>query len=133
VASLTTWNTGHGGVALTAVSAQVADATQAAGVRLYAPMRRACSKLTSAITAAQAGPPIPQAGLQKQYTGALTTLAKAAAYCQAAISEHPYGDEGVSTHENAAVLHEAMTTFAAGARELYAATAQIKAYSLSHG
>jgi hypothetical protein len=84
--SLTRWNSGDGGATLTAVSDQLASATQAGGLGFYAPMKQACSKLATAVTAAARGEPIPDATLQAQYTEALDTLAKAAAFCQAAIS-----------------------------------------------
>ena len=130
--SLTKWNGGHGGVALAAVSGQLASAAQAGGLRFFAPMRQACVRLASAVTAAQAEPAIPDTTMQRQYMAALATLAKAVTYCEAAISVSPYGDEGVETHVNTAILDQARSAFAAGAGALYQATAQIKALSLGH-
>jgi hypothetical protein len=131
-ALLTKWNSGHGAVTLAAVSGQLANTTQAGGLRFFAPMRQACLRLATTVTAAQAGPAIPDATMQRQYMAALATLAKAVTYCEAGISARPYGDEDIETHENTAMLDKALSAFAAGARELYQATAQIKALSLSH-
>jgi hypothetical protein len=126
-ASLVRWNAGAGGTALTAVSDQLGNATQAAGLRLYTAMRLACSKLATAVSAAKAGPSIPDASLQGWYARALATLTQAAAYCQAGISVHPYGDEDTVTHQNGAMLSRSASAFATGAGELYRATAEIRA------
>ena len=132
VASLTKWNAHRGGVMLTVMSSQLGNATQAAGLKLFAQMRQACSKLATAVAAAKAGPSIPDPVLQRQYTEALSTLAKATAYCERGISARPYGDEDIKTHENVAMVNKSLAAFAAGAKKLYRATAQIKALSLSH-
>jgi hypothetical protein len=133
VASLTKWNANRGGVMLTVMSSQLGNATQAAGLKLFAQMRQACSKLATEVAAAKAGPSIPDPALQRQYTEALGALAKATAYCEAGISARPYGDEDIETHENVAMVNKSLAAFAAGAKKLYRATAQIKALSLSHG
>jgi hypothetical protein len=131
-ASLVRWNAGRGGAALAAVSGQLGDATQSAGLKLFAAMRRACSKLAAAVSAARAGPPIPDAAMQQRYLTSLASLAMGAGYCQAGITARPYGDEAVQTRENGTALGRSMVAFAAGAGELYQATETIKALSLSY-
>jgi len=126
-ATLRNWDAGRRGAALAAVSADVGNASQAAGLKLYAPMRLACVSLGTAVTDAKAEPPIPDAGMQQLYARALATLASAAADCRAGISAHPYGDEDIQTHENSAALGRSASELAAGTRELYLATVKISA------
>ena len=66
---------------------------QSAGLKLYAPMRLACVQLASDISTAQAGPPIPDAAMQRLYTRALTGLSRAAADCRAAITMEGDGED----------------------------------------
>jgi hypothetical protein len=129
--ALTRWHNGSGGAALAAVSGRAGDATQAAGLRAYATMRQACGQVTAAVAAARAGQPIPDGVLQRRYSSALASFATAAAHCQAAISAHPRGDEGIETRQDRPALRRSMAEFAAGARELYRATARILALALS--
>jgi hypothetical protein len=125
-AALKSWDAGHGGAALATASADLDSATQAAGLKLYAPMKLACSSLGTAVTDAQAEPPIPDAAKQKLYAGALGTLATAVADCRAGISAHPYGDEDIQTHENPTVLDRSLSDLAAGTKDLYLATVELK-------
>lgn len=125
------WAAGSGGAALAAVSTQVGTVTQAAGVRQYVEMKMACANLASGVTTAQAGPPIPDATMQALYVKALTQLAEGAADCRAAISERSDGDEYVEAYENSTMLHQAMSAFVLGAKDLFQATAEIEDYS--HG
>jgi hypothetical protein len=110
------------------VTRQLGNSAQAGGVRLYLAMRQACTQLTTAVTAAGAGPPIPDAAMQHRYARALAKLAAAAAHCRAGISTSPSG-ESVTTRVNQAMIQRSMSEFAAGARELYLATGQIKTLS----
>jgi hypothetical protein len=126
-ASLARWDAGPGGAALTAVTNGLGDATQAEGLRLFGVMKDACSKLTTAVTSAKTGPPMPGAGLQGRYARALVTLAAAAADCQAAISAAPSGDEGVDIHRDPRLFHRSVAELASGGRQLYRATAKVAA------
>ena len=126
-AALKSWDAGRRGAALAAVSADIANATQAGGLKLYAPMRLACVSLGTAVTDARAEPPMPDAAMQKLYATGLGTLAAAAADCRAGISAHLYGDEDIQTHENQAVLHRSASELAVGTRELDLATVKISA------
>jgi hypothetical protein len=128
-AALKSWDAGRGGAALATVSIELGDATQAAGLRLFAPMRLACVSVGTAVKDAKAAPPIPNASMQTPYARALGTLATAVADCRAGISAHPYGDEDIETHENLTVLHRSVSEFAAGAKELYLATVKVKVLS----
>jgi hypothetical protein len=119
------WRAGSGGRALTAVVAQMGYALQAAGARLYPEMKLACVRLTSDIQTARAGPPIPDAAMQRMYAKALTELSQAAADCQSAISLHS-GNETVETHLHNALLNRSRTELAAGSKTLYEATADIR-------
>ncbi len=125
-ASLRGWAAGPGGAALARVSGQLGICAQAGGVQLYLVMEQACTQLSAAVTAAGAGPPIPDAVMQHQYTRALATLAAAAGRCRAAISVHGSGGEDITTAVNGALLRRARAELAAGSNELYLATSQIR-------
>jgi hypothetical protein len=118
------WRAGPGGTALLAVTQQLGAAAQSAGLRLYPQMRLACVRLDASIQAARAGPPIPDAAMQKLYGNALTELSGAAADCQQAISEKP-GDETIAIHKNETLFNRSRSEFAVGAKTLYEATAAI--------
>jgi hypothetical protein len=120
------WKAGPGGTTLDAVEQHMGTAMQAAGVKLYASMKLACANLASDVGAAQAGPPIPYATMQRLYANALTGLSSAAADCRNAISEHP-SDETTEVHVNQALLSQSRLEFAAMSKKLYRATAQIQA------
>ena len=60
--------------------------------------------------------------MQRSYGLALAELAAAAGDCKAGISVYPYGDEDVKTYEKPTLLHQSMSEFLTGARELYQAT-----------
>src|SRR5215831_16896661 len=119
------WRAGPGGKALAGVEQQMGTAMQAAGIKLYAPMKTACAGLDSEIGTAQAAPPIPYGAMQRLYAKALTGLSNAAADCRSAISEHP-GDETVDIHVNQALLNQSRLEFAAMSKKLSRATAQIQ-------
>ena len=99
---------------------------QAAGARFYATMRTACGSLASGVETAQAGPPIPDAAMQRLYAKALAGLSNATADCRNAISAHPEGNEGTTIHVNNALLNRTRLEFAATSKKLYRATAQIQ-------
>jgi hypothetical protein len=124
--SLARWKAGGGGAALSVLSAQMGNAMQAGGLRLYPTMRLACTKVGNAVTAARASPPIPDAAMQRWYTTALTALARAAADCRTGISVHPYGDENTRTRERPRILSQSRAEFATGARDLFLATGKIR-------
>jgi hypothetical protein len=122
------WKAGPGGKALAMVANHMGSAMQAAGLELYAPMRMTCVELGSDVGTAQAGPPIPDAAMQRLYANALARLSTAAADCRSAISAHPQGDESISIHVNKALLSQSRLEFAATSKELYRATAQIQSH-----
>jgi len=76
-ARVAAWDAGHGGAALAALSSQFGNVLQAAGVKQYVPMKRACVQLAAEVAAAQAGPPIPDAAMQRLYAKALADFARA--------------------------------------------------------
>jgi hypothetical protein len=104
-------------------------AMQSAGLKLYAAMRRACAQLASDVSAAQAGPPIPDNAMQRLYTMALAGLSRAAADCHTAISIHEDG-EHTAAHVNGPLLNRSRVEFAAASTKLYRATGEIA--SLNH-
>jgi len=119
------WREGPGGSALASVERQMGAAMQAAGVKLYDVMKTNCTGLASEIRTAQAGPPIPDAAMQRLYARALAGLSRAAADCRGAISIDLEGDEDLSVHVNKALLAQSRLEFAAASKKLYRATAQI--------
>jgi hypothetical protein len=121
------WWKGSGGAALTTVETQMGNAMQAAGLKMYSPMRVACVSVASGISTAQTGPPIPDDVMQQLYARTLTGLSRAAADCRAAISVHPHGDEDVDIDLNKGLLNQSRAEFAAMSKKLYTATAEIQA------
>ena len=113
--ALRKWNAGTGGAALDKVSDELSSAAQSGGIKLFSPMKLACSSLAAAVVAAKASPLIPDAVTQKWYAAALAQLASAAAVCQSAISVQGAG-ENVQTEENPALLHRSESELAAGPR-----------------
>jgi hypothetical protein len=126
-AALRAWNAGHGGTALTSVTTYLGEATQAAGVKLFAPMRDACSSLAAEVAVAKLGPVIPDARLEAAYVDALGGLARGATDCKSAISAQANGDEGIQTEEKPSLLHRSEAELAAGGKDLYRVTAKIAA------
>jgi hypothetical protein len=124
------WYRGRGGALLAAISSAYGSVTQSGGIRQYATMRYNCTLLAARVAAARSGPPIPDAAMQKLYRKALIELAKAAADCKTAISQQPDGDESIETHENPQLLRQTNTELAAGASDLFKATAEIQVASL---
>jgi hypothetical protein len=126
------WQSGVGGHDLTTVSARLGAALQAGGIKQYTSMKSACAKLASSVTAAQAGPQIPDAAMQSLYTKALSELAKGAADCQTAISIKATGDETTQANVNMSTLRQATTELSAGATDIFRATAEIEILSRQH-
>jgi hypothetical protein len=120
------WRTGPGEAALSAVTQQMGYAMQAGGVNLYFSMREACVRLASDIQTAQAGPPIPDAAMQRLYAKALTGLSRAAADCRHAITTDPSGDETLDIHLNKAQMSRAQAGFTTASKRIYNATAAIQ-------
>jgi hypothetical protein len=126
------WEAGHGGKDLAAVSRWFGDALQAGGIRQYWTMRHACAQLTGSAATAEAGPKIPEPVMQTLYARALAELARGAEDCLAAITFKPHGDESVETHVDATLLHLSISELAAGARDIFRATAEIEIVSSQH-
>jgi hypothetical protein len=122
---LINWQSGSGGQHLTAVSSGLGDALQAAGVRQYAPMKRACAQLAGSVATAEAGPQIPDAAMQMLYARALAELAKGAADCQMAIPSTSSGGESVAAHVDPTLLHQSVSELSAGATDVFRSTAEI--------
>ena len=120
------WKAGHGGVALANLSQQLGTALMSHGLRQYPVMLQACAKLSSAVAAARAAAPIPDAVLERAYERALTTLASGAATCRAGVSIHQSGLEETAVHVNQAVLGQAVSKLSTGATQLYTATEKIR-------
>jgi hypothetical protein len=123
------WKKGPGGVAWSAVTTQLGEAMQTAGVRLYPTLRVSCTTLGSSVQSAQAAPPIPDSAMQRMYASVLAGLSTAAADCRSAISVHPDGDEGMRINLNKDLLNRSLAQFAADSKKLYTATAAIRALS----
>jgi hypothetical protein len=121
------WKAGPGGTALAAVTQQLGNVTQAAGARLYDSMKLSCTNLASAVTRAQAGPPVPDAQMQRLYAKVLLKLYQAANDCQRAISAQSKGDESVEIHLDRPLLDRSAAEFATDGAQLYKATAEIRA------
>ena len=126
------WQSGSGGHELTAVSARLGAALQAGGIKQYTSMRFACTQLASSVTAAAAGPQIPDAAMQNLYTKALSDLAKGAADCRTAISIKATGDETTQANVDTATLHEAAAELSVGATDIFRSTAEIEILSRQH-
>jgi hypothetical protein len=120
------WAAGRGGVAWSAVTTQLGEATQTAGARLYSQLRLECASLASSAQAALEAPPIPDEAMQRMYAKALAALSATAAGCRNAISVRPEGDEGQQIDLNKALLNQSLARFATESRELYIATAEIR-------
>jgi hypothetical protein len=120
------WRSGPGGAALTTVETQMGNAMQAAGLKMYVPMKLVCGSLASGISAAQSAPPIPYETMQRLYATALAGLSRAAADCRTAISVHVDGED-TDVHTNQGLLDQSRTEFAATAGKFYKATAEIQA------
>ena len=120
------WDAGRGGVAWWAVTMQLGDITQTAGVRLYSQLRLECASLTPSAQAALGAPPIPDEAMQRMYAKVLTALSATAADCQNAISVRQEGDEGQRIDLNETLLNRSLAQFATESRELYTATAEIR-------
>jgi hypothetical protein len=121
------WNAGQGGAALAAISAHLSTALMAHGIGQFIEMRRACVSLVSDVKTASVQPPIPDATMQHLYKTALDSLAAGAANCKAAITSRPNGAEGSVIHTDPALLNMALSELNIGVRDLYNATAEIKA------
>ncbi|HEY1624413.1 MAG TPA: hypothetical protein VGG16_11500 [Streptosporangiaceae bacterium] len=121
------WNKGHGGTNLSAISGQIGAVTQAIGLRQYVAAKASCKVLAGEVRTAQAGPPIPYQAMQKLYKVALSDLAAGAADCQAAISQKDQGDEYIQTSVSKAKMAAATADLKTGAKDLYRSTAAIEA------
>ena len=126
------WQSGAGGKDLAAVSRWFGDALQAGGIRQYSTMRYACAELAASVATAEAGPRIPDAAMQTLYARALAELAKGAVDCRMAIIRKPSGDETVDTRVNTTLLKLSVSELAAGARDIFRATAEIEIVSRQH-
>jgi len=120
------WDTGPGGAALRAVTAQLGNTMQAAGVKLYPEVKQACVALALSVQTALAAPPIPYAAMQQAYGEVLAGLSGAATECRNAISLRPEGDEDLAVNLNKVLLNHSRAVFAAESEALYEATAEIR-------
>lgn len=121
------WNAGPGGTTLAAITARLGTVLMAHDARRYVQMRQECAGLAAEVRSAGAESAIPDSAMEKLYSKALASLAAGAANCQAAVSSRQQGDEDLITKANPALLATAMSELTAGTRDLYIATAGIKA------
>ena len=126
------WQSGPGGTHLAAVSSGLGNALQAAGVRQYSSMKRACAQLAATVATAKAGPQIPEAAMQELFAKALAELAKGAADCQTAISVKLNGEGTVLAHLDTTMLHQSISELSAGATDVFRSTAEIQIISRQH-
>jgi hypothetical protein len=121
------WRKGSGGSAMTRVTIQLGTAAQTAGLGRYTETKQACAELISSTETARNAPPIPDSAIQHAYATSLSGLAQAAADCRNALATHAKGDEDVTVTVNKDLMSRALTELANASRELYAATAEIRA------
>jgi hypothetical protein len=128
--TLEAWHKGRGGVELSALATQVGATAQMVGMRLYAPARSECLALASDVKAVSKAPPIPDTRMERLYVSAVAELGQGASQCEKAISVQPEGDEGQIAAVNRPALSRSVAEMTTGAKELYAATAEINSLGL---
>jgi hypothetical protein len=121
------WNGGRGGAAWRAVSAQLGTVLMMHAEKRIPALRQGCQTLGSAVTAALAAPPIPDQTMELWYKRALTEIGAGAADCHASITSELHGDEDLVVHQNATLINRAISELSTGSKELYKATAYVKA------
>jgi hypothetical protein len=125
-AQVAAWNSGQGGAALAAVSAEVGTVLMTRGAGQFIEMRQACVSLASDVKTVSMQPPIPDTTMQYLYKKALASLAAGAANCEASVSSRLEGDEDNVIHTDPALLNTAISQIDIGFHNLYSATAEIK-------
>jgi hypothetical protein len=120
------WKEGRGGIAWSAITAQLGSLSQIAAAGLYSQLRIDCANLASSVQTARSAPPIPDKIMQRSYAKVLAGLGVASAGCRNAISVHPVGDEGQQATVNKALLNRSLAQFATDSKALYMATAEIR-------
>ena len=126
--SVLKWQSGPGGRDLAILSKQLGQALQAATFRQDSQTEYLCIQLASSVATAKAGPPIPDAAMQKLYAKALAELAKGAADCGTAISVKANG-ESVRSHIDMTMLHLSISELSMGATDVFRSTAEIEVIS----
>lgn len=121
------WNGGRGGTAWRAVSAQLGTVLMMHAEKHVPQLRQACQLLKADVATALTAPPIPDRTMEQWYKRALVEIGAGAANCRASITSELHGDEDLVVHQNAALMNRAMSELSTGSRELYKATAYIKA------
>lgn len=124
---IASWKAGSGGSAMTAVTSQLGIVSQTAGLGRYTDTKQACAQLATSVATARSANPIPDMSMQQAYATSLSGLAQAAADCRSALSTRPNGDEDVDVTVNKNLMNKALTELAAASKELYTATAEIRA------
>ena len=121
------WNGGHGGTAWRAVSAQLGTVLMMDAEKQVPQLRQACQALATTVTTALAAPPIPDRTMELWYKRALTEIGAGAVDCHASITSKLHGDEVLVVHQDASLINRAMSELSTGSKELYKATAYVKA------
>lgn len=117
-----TWNSGLGGQALAAVTADSSNALMANAVGQYANMLWYCQALSVAAGNSGSAAPIPDAAMQAKYAAALSLLKLAAGNCTAGIRVVPDGVEDTVTEVNHADVNLAATELSSAMSLLYIGT-----------
>ena len=124
---LAVWDAGKGGAALKVVSADLGTVLMMHAGKQIPQMPHACRALGVAASAALAAAPIPDASMRLWYKRALAEIGAGATDCRAALSSMLHGDEDLVVNVNTALMDRAMSELTTGSRQLYKATAYVKA------
>lgn len=111
---------------MTQVTTTAGTVLMAHGSGQYPQMLQACKALASAVTAATALAPIPDAAMERAYVKSLTAFRSGTADCEAGITQHEEGVEDTVTQVNQATIDRAMKQFSAGMTDLYIATEYLR-------
>jgi hypothetical protein len=121
-----TWNSGHGGRALAALTQQAGEVVIANATQQYADMLLDCEALSTAVDGAQQATPIPDTRMQLDYSLALTAFKLATGDCIAGIQVIPNGVEDTVTNVNQVDLAAAITELHTGTALLYVGTEMLR-------
>jgi len=125
-APVKTWNSGHGGHALVAVTADSGDVLMASAAGQYANMLPYCKALSVAAGNSESAAPIPDRAMQAKYAAALSLFKLAAASCTAGIQVVPDGDEATVTKVNHIDLDLAAAELSRATSLLYIGTEMLR-------
>jgi hypothetical protein len=121
-APVKSWDSGPGGKALSAITAQSGSVLMAHSAGQYSEMLQSCQALASAVQAARTAPVIPDSAMQAKYTASLTAFGAAASDCTAAITQSTEGVEDTVTNVDQAKISQSISELNVGVADLYLAT-----------